>query len=395
MKKLFLRSGRDKSIVRHHPWIFSGALAPGEPPTASGDTVQVCAASGAVLGQGAWSPASQISVRMWSFSADAVIDRAFFRQRVATAARIRRELGCDRRGTACRVIFGESDGLPGLVVDRYGDYLVAQFLSAGVERWKSEIVAALQEEWSPRGIWERSDTSSREKEGLPPSCGLLAGEEPPAQIEILEEELVFQVDVRNGHKTGFYLDQRDSRQAVAAAAADREVLNCFSYTGAFSAWAFRAGALKVTDIDASAPALELAAAAYRRNGFAPEKSEQLCGDVFQLLRRFRDAARSFDMIILDPPKFAESQSQLPKAARAYKDINLLAFKLLRPGGRLFTFSCSGAMETGLFHKIVADAALDAGREALIVRNLTQAADHPVSLAFPESHYLKGLECLVV
>jgi len=395
MTRIILRHGREKSLLRFHPWVFSGAIMSVEGAPSGGETVAVCSSEGKVLGYGAWSPDSQIRVRMWSFLAEEKIDAEFFHRRVKRAIDARRMLECEKRGNGCRLIFGESDGLPGVVVDRYDKFLVGQFLSAGAERWKNEIVAALQAELQPVGIWERSDTSGREREGLPPRTGLLYGEEPPAEIEIDEEGLTFSVDIRNGHKTGFYLDQRDSRQAVAAAASGREVLNCFSYTGAFSAWAFRAGAVKVTDIDASAPALELAAAAYRRNGFDSAKSEQICGDVFQQLRKFRDMARSFDLIILDPPKFAETQGQLHKAARAYKDINLLAFKLLRPGGRLFTFSCSGAMESELFRKVVADAAVDAGRTALAVRSLGQASDHPVALAFPESYYLKGLECLVL
>jgi len=395
MIKVILHKGREKSLLRRHPWIYSGAVmeVDGAEP-GSGETVCVCAADGTGLGCGAWSPASQIRIRMWTFSPEETIDADFFRRRIHQAAQLRQKLNCEQRGNSMRLVYGESDGLPGVVVDRYDRFLVGQFLSAGAERWKNELVAALQEEFSPDGIWERSDTSGREREGLPPKAGLLQGQEPPSEILIKEQNFTFAVDVRNGHKTGFYLDQRDSRQAVAAAASGCEVLNCFSYTGAFSAWALQAGAAKVTDVDTSAPALELAAETYRRNGFDTGRVEQICADVFQQLRKFRDAARSFDLIILDPPKFAETQGQLHKAARAYKDINLLAFKLLRPGGRLFTFSCSGAMTPELFRTVVSEAAVDARRQALVVRTLAQAADHPIALNFPESYYLKGLECLV-
>ncbi len=382
-------------MLRHHPWVFSGALAETAPTIAAGETVKVFSSRNEFLGFGAWSPESQIRIRMWSFSSAEIPGGELFSRRIANAVRCREQLGFSSRGNSCRLVSSESDGLPGLIVDRYGDFLVCQFLSAGAEFWKKELVARLMEILRPSGIYERSDTSAREKEGLMPCCGLLAGQEPPEYISIHEEKLFFNVDVRKGHKTGFYLDQRDSRHAVAEACGGKEVLNCFSYTGAFSAWAMAGGASKVTDIDASAYALETAVANYRLNGFSPELSEQLCGDVFQLLRKFRDAARSFDVIILDPPKFAETQGQLHRAARAYKDINLLAFKLLRPGGRLFTFSCSGAMEQDLFLKVVSDAALDSGREARVVRRLGQAADHPVALNFPEGFYLKGLEVYTV
>ena len=394
MINIKLKPDKEKSLLRHHPWVYSGALAEPLPTLPPGETVKVVTSRGEFLGYGAWSPQSQIRIRIWSFNKDEIPEDDFFVRRLATAIARREQLGLAARGNACRLVCSESDGLPGLIVDRYADFAVCQFLSAGAERHRETMVAALADLLHPTGIYERSDTSSREKEGLSSRCGLLYGQEPPEWIKIREEELTFQVDVRQGHKTGFYLDQRDSRHAVAAACFGKDVLNCFSYTGAFSAWAMAGGAVRVTDIDASAYALETARANYLLNGFDSARTEQLCGDVFQLLRKFRDAARSFDVIILDPPKFAETQGQLHRAARAYKDINLLAFKLLRPGGRLFTFSCSGAMEADLFLKVVADAALDAGREAAVVRRLGQAADHAVALAFPEGFYLKGLECVV-
>ncbi|MDD3118378.1 MAG: class I SAM-dependent methyltransferase [Victivallales bacterium] len=394
MIEIKLKPGKEKSLLHRHPWVYSGALAAPLPDLPGGATVKLVSAAGRFLGYGAWSPASQIRLRIWSFATDEIPEGDFFARRLDAAVARREHLGLAESGNACRLVYGECDGMPGLIVDRYADFLVCQFLSAGAERHRDDIVAALAERLHPTGIYERSDTAARAKEGLPERCGLLYGAEPPERIAIREEQLTFDVDVRKGHKTGFYLDQRDSRHTVAAACNGKEVLNCFSYTGAFSAWALAGNARHVTDIDASAYALETAMANYRRNGFAPERCEQLCGDVFQLLRKFRDAARSFDVIILDPPKFAENRGQLPRAARAYKDINLLACKLLRPGGRLFTFSCSGAMTAELFQKVVADAALDAGRNAAVVRRLGQAADHATALNFPEGFYLKGLECIV-
>lgn len=295
---------------------------------------------------------------------------------------------------ACRLINAEADLLSGLIVDKYGDYLVAQFLSAGVERWKSGIVKGLEAVLRPEGIYERSDAEVRLKEGLSLQTGLLAGEEPPEFIEIQEGGYRFLVDVRRGHKTGFYLDQAENRKIVAEYAQNRQILNCFSYTGGFSVAALKAGAERVVNLDTSGDALELASRNIQLNGLDLNRCENLQEDVFSCLRTFRDRGISFDMIILDPPKFAENQHQLEKAARGYKDINLLACKLLRPGGLLVTFSCSGLVSTELFQKIVADAALDAHRQARIQRRLFQSCDHAVLLSFPEGQYLKGLVCEV-
>lgn len=295
---------------------------------------------------------------------------------------------------ACRLINAEADLLSGLIVDKYGDYLVAQFLSAGVERWKSGIVKGLEAVLRPEGIYERSDAEVRLKEGLSLQTGLLAGEEPPEFIEIQEGGYRFLVDVRRGHKTGFYLDQAENRKIVAEYAQNRQILNCFSYTGGFSVAALKAGAERVVNLDTSGDALELASRNIQLNGLDLNRCENLQEDVFSCLRTFRDRGISFDMVILDPPKFADNQHQLEKAARGYKDINLLACKLLRPGGLLVTFSCSGLVSTELFQKIVADAALDAHRQARIQRRLFQSCDHAVLLSFPEGQYLKGLVCEV-
>jgi 23S rRNA (cytosine1962-C5)-methyltransferase len=392
MAGVVLKAGAEKAVRRRHPWLFSGAIAYCDEQPASGETVDVLADDGTWLARGAWSPTSQIRVRLWTWREDEPIDAAWLRARVARALAARGPAALDA-ATACRLVHAESDGLPGIVVDRYADVLVLQLLSAGAEVWRDALVAALRELVPGAAtLYERSDVDVREKEGLPPVTGLLAGAEPPPLVTITESAYRFLVDVRAGHKTGFYLDQRDNRAAVAALAAGREVLNCFSYTGGFGVAALAGGAARVTDVETSAPALALARQAHELNGLDAGRYEQLEGDVFRVLRTFRDSRRRFDLIVLDPPKFAESKHQLEGAARGYKDINLLACKLLRPGGLLVTFSCSGVLDRELFQKIVADAALDAGRDAQIVARLAQGADHPVALTFPEGDYLKGLVC---
>jgi 23S rRNA (cytosine1962-C5)-methyltransferase len=394
---LVLKPGREKSIARRHPWIFSGAVARveggGDPQP--GETVAVCAADGAPLALAAYSPHSQIAARIWSFNPADTIDPNFLRARLQAALAARGPIANNQLPiTSYRLVNAESDSLPGLIVDRYAEFLICQFLSAGAEYWKPDIVTLLADLHPYGGIYERSDVDVRAKEGLPPSTGVLAGQPPGAEVVIDEYECRFAVDVRGGHKTGFYLDQRDNRQLVGAMAQEREVLNCFAYTGGFAVWALKGGAVSVTNIEASAAALELAARNIALNDLDSSKVENVVGDVFHVLRQYRDARRQFDLIVLDPPKFAESRSQIESASRGYKDINLLAFKLLRPGGLLFTFSCSGLVTPDLFQKIVAGAALDAGRDAQIIRRLTQAPDHPVALNFPEGEYLKGLVCRV-
>jgi 23S rRNA (cytosine1962-C5)-methyltransferase len=392
MASITLKPGRDKSLRRHHPWVFSGAVAKCQGAPGNGETVDIRAADGAWLGLGAFSPRSQIRARVWSFTPDQSPDEAFFRARISRAMALRRDL--ETQTSACRLVNAESDGLPGLVVDRYGDYLVCQFLSAGVQRWKAQVVSALADCFPASGIYERSDAEVRGKEGLDPETGVLSGQAPPERIRIQEQEVSFLVDVYRGHKTGFYLDQRDNRIRLSKQARDAEVLNCFSYTGGFGLFALKGGARHVTNVEASADALALGRENAAINGYGPDRIRDIQGDVFQVLRGFRENLRRFDLIVMDPPKFAESAGQLQRAARGYKDINLLAFRLLRPGGCLFTFSCSGHMVPDLFQKIIADAALDAGCEAQIIGRLNQSADHPVALPFPESHYLKGLICRV-
>lgn len=394
MPTVTLKPGKERSLLRHHPWIFSGALAKGLAGVNPGETVELVTSRGEFLAWGAASPHSQIAVRIWSFDQDEAIDREFFRRRLAQSMARRIGLPGLESTTGLRLVSAESDGLPGLIVDRYGDFLVAQFLAAGTEFWKQTIVELLGELLPNRTIYERSDAAVRAKEGLTQVKGVLAGEEPPPLVEIEEGGLKFLVDIVNGHKTGFYLDQRENRREVGMFAKGRSVLNCFAYSGGFGLHALAGGATQLTNLEISAPSLALLAENLRVNGLDDARVENLKGDVFAELRHYQEAGRKFDLIILDPPKFVESQGQLPRGARGYKDINRLAFGLLNPGGLLFTFSCSGLLPADLFQKIVADAALDAGCEARIIKKLGQALDHPIGLNFPEGSYLKGLLCRV-
>jgi 23S rRNA (cytosine1962-C5)-methyltransferase len=355
-----------------------------------GETVEVVSSRGDFLGWGALSPQSQIRVRVWSWDRGEIVNREFFKNRIAAAAALREGLLPDQVSNAYRLIHGESDGLPGIVVDRYGDVLVLQSLSAGAEYWKEIITDALVEVTGVPRVFERSDLEVRSLEGLERRVGPLYGGEPPDLITIWEHGLEYLVDIRSGQKTGFYLDQRENRKTVRSYCQGREVLDCFSYSGGFTLNALRGGARSVEAVDISRDALALVQSNLAQNDLPEDRVSLREGDVFQELRRYRDKRRSFDMVILDPPKFAATRSQVSRAARGYKDINLLALKLLRPGGLLTTFSCSGGLDADLFQKIVAGAALDAGREAQIIDRLDQAADHPVALNFPEGSYLKGL-----
>ncbi|MEW6559047.1 MAG: class I SAM-dependent rRNA methyltransferase [Pseudomonadota bacterium] len=388
MKVIRLHPGKDRSLLRRHPWVFASSIAKGGAD--SGETVRVESSDGQFLAWAAYSPASQIRLRAWSFDANERIDAGFFASRLRAAIARRQALGIDLG--ACRLVHGESDSLPGCIVDRYDDIVVLQAGSAGIERWKSVLVAALHELMPEVRIYERSDAVLREREGLAASTGWLLGD-GPTQVEIRENGLRLKVDVATGHKTGFYLDQRDARarftELVRAQAAQR-VLNCFSYTGGFSLAALAGGAEQVVSVDSSAPALALAAEHVALNGFNAARTTFLDADVNATLRRLRDEGAQFDAIVLDPPKFAATPQQVERASRAYKDINRLAFHLLPPGGWLFTFSCSGGVSAELFQKIVAGAALDAGADAQIVARTGAGLDHPLSLHFPEGEYLKGL-----
>ncbi len=389
-KFLKLNPGREKSLLRRHVWIFSGAVAdyPGE--AAPGETVEVFDAKNNFLARAAYSPDSQLIARVWTFDRDEQIDEAFFARRIKAAVEYRHFLKLDDPKGGCRLINSEADGLPGLVVARYAGVLVIQITSAGIEFHRDTIVKLLAEITGAASIYERSDVNVRAKEGLAERSGLLYGAQPPNPVIIEENGARFAVDVRHGQKSGFYFDQRCARAAVAAYADGRTVLNAFSYTGAFAVSALLAGAGHVINIDSSAPALKQAAHNLEMNKIKPERYENRTADVFAELRKFVEEGRRFDLVILDPPKFIESQKALVRGCRAYQDIARLGYRLLNPGGLLFNFSCSGLMTPELFQKITADAALDAGVRARLVRHLEQAPDHPVSLAVPEGFYLKGL-----
>jgi 23S rRNA (cytosine1962-C5)-methyltransferase len=388
-----LAPGRERSLAEGHPWVFSGAVAAVEGAPPPGATVEVRAAGGALLARGAWSPASQIAVRVWTFDPGEQVSEGLFRRRLERAVRAR-GARVTAEGAACRLVHAESDGLPGLVVDRYAGWLVCQLTAAGVEHWKDLLVETLAALVPCEGIFERSEADVRRKEGLEPRTGVLRGAEPPDRIEIREGPCRFLVDMRAGHKTGFYLDQAENRAEVAAHAAGAEVLNAFAYTGAFAVAALHGGAVRTTDVEASASAIEEGQRHVALNGFDAARAEHVRGNVFEVLREWRDAGRRFDAVVLDPPRFAESKRQVERACRGYKDVNLLGLKLLRPGGRLFTFSCSSHVDAWLFERVVAGAAVDARRDVQILRRLGPPPDHPVSVTFPEGAYLKGLHCRV-
>ncbi|KGX38649.1 class I SAM-dependent rRNA methyltransferase [Burkholderia pseudomallei] len=420
MHTVTLKPSKDKSLLRRHPWVYANAIDRVDGKPAPGATVIVRAHDGRFLARAAYSPHSQIRLRVWSFDENEPIDHAFFKRRVQRALAHRRAMisGAD----AVRLVFGEADGLPGLIVDYYvaargaahtgdaaaraaeggaaapvapGDgegrgQLVCQFMAAGVEHWKGAIVAALVAATGCPNVYERSDVSIREKEGLEQTTGVLAGDAPPDTLIANENGVLYHVDVRNGHKTGFYVDQRENRALVAQYARDRDVLNCFCYTGGFSLAALKGGAKRVVSIDSSGDALALAQRNVAANGFDAARAQWLDADAFKTLRRLVDEGERFDLIVLDPPKFAPTRDSVDRAARAYKDINLSGLKLLRPGGLLFTYSCSGAIDMDLFQKIVAGAAADAKVDARILKRLGAGVDHPLLTAFPEGEYLKGL-----
>ncbi len=394
MHKIFLKKDRDKSLRRKHPWIFSGAVNKVEGNPQPGETVAVFSAKGDFLAHGAYSPKSQIRVRVWSYDEKDEINSFFFFFMLKKAIDKRRKLVPSKYTNAVRLVFSESDGLPGLIVDRYADFLVVQFLSAGADYWKKDIADALLKIWPCTGIYERSDSDVRKKEGLKPFKGRLLGKEAPQYLEISEGLAKFRVDIHNGHKTGFYLDQRDNRRFAAGRARDKHVLNAFSYTGGFAIHALYNGANSVVNVDTSADAIKSCQENLEINNLQNSKINNTKADVFTFLREAVKQNEMYDLIILDPPKFAASTREINTAARGYKDINMQAFKLLPPGGLLYTFSCSGLLSRELFSKIVADAALDAGKNVQIIQHLYQAPDHPVALNFPEGLYLKGLLCLV-
>lgn len=394
MADLILKSGNDRSVLRRHPWIFAGSVDRLEGRARAGDTVLVMDSRGKPLARAAWSPESQIRARVWSFDPEQSIDHAFIKRAVAASVARRASHPWLAGQDGVRLIHGESDGLPGVIADRYGAMVVVQLTSAGADKWRDAIVAGLVQATGCSAVYERSDSDVRKLEGLGPVTGLVYGEMPES-LTIVENGVRMEVDVAGGHKTGFYLDQRENRQLTGRLAAGRDVLNCFCYTGGFSLQALAGGAKSVISIDSSGPALATAA---RNMALNPQldasRAEWREDDVFQALRNLKAEGRKFDLIILDPPKFAPSAAHAERAARAYKDINLLGLRLLNPGGILMTYSCSGGIGLEMFQKIVASAASDVGIDARILHRLSAAPDHPVGLAVPEGEYLKGLACQV-
>jgi 23S rRNA (cytosine1962-C5)-methyltransferase len=395
MAELILKSGNDRSVLRRHPWIFAGSVDRLEGRARPGDTVLVQDSRGKPLARAAWSPESQIRARVWSFDPEQSIDHAFIKRAVANSVARRAAHPWLAEQEGVRLIHGESDGLPGVIADRYGPVVVVQLTSAGADKWRDAIVAGLVQATGCSAVYERSDSDVRKLEGLGPVTGLAYGELPEGSLTIVENGVRMEVDVVGGHKTGFYLDQRENRHLTGQLATGRDVLNCFCYTGGFSLQALAGGAKSVISIDSSGPAL---AAATRNVAINPHldasRAEWREDDVFQALRGFKAEGRKFDMVILDPPKFAPSAAHAERAARAYKDINLLGLRLLNPGGILMTYSCSGGIGLEMFQKIVASAAADVGVEARIIHRLSAAPDHPVGLAVPEGEYLKGIACQV-
>ncbi|SKA51671.1 class I SAM-dependent methyltransferase [Enterovibrio nigricans] len=390
---VYLVKGREKSLRRRHPWVFSRGIQRIEGKPSLGQTVDVYDHQGQWLARGAFSPNSQIRVRVWTFEQEE-INVDFFKKRLQNAQGLRDVLAARDGLTGYRLIAAESDGLPGITIDRYENFLVCQLLSAGAEAQMKNLVDAMIELYPECSIYERSDVSVRKKEGLKERTGVLHGDMPPASVVIEENGVKISVDITGGHKTGFYLDQRDSREAAVKYVNGKRVLNCFCYTGGFGLYSLKGNAAEVINVDVSQPALDIAKSNAELNGFDTSKAQFVNADVFKLLREYRDSGELFDVVIMDPPKFAESKAQLTGACRGYKDINMLAMQILKPGGTLLSYSCSGLMDNSLFQKIIADAALDAHREVQFIERFEQAADHPVDSAYPEGFYLKGFACYV-
>ena len=395
--QLTLKPGREKSVLNRHPWLFSGAISQVKGTPNPGDLVQVSDANGRFLATGYYNPHSQIRVRLLTWDADEPIDAQFWDGRLQQAGQLRQQLNLEPTTTAYRLVNAEADNLPGLIVDKYGDFLVFQALTMGIEAQKETILEQLNQIWQPKGIIERSDAEVRKKEGVPRLTGLVSGDSPPETLTIQENGIQFGVNLLTGHKSGFYLDQRENRTAVCQPhhVANKQVLNVFAYTGGFGLYAIANGARQITHVDSSYEALTLAEQNVLHNGWERPQDEYLAGDAFDVLRHYRDINRTFDVIVLDPPKFAHSQRDIERACRGYKDLNWLALRLLPPGGLLATFSCSGLISADLFQKVLFGAAVDAGRQVQIIQTLTQGPDHPVLLTFPESAYLKGFLCRVV
>lgn len=393
MPAIIIRNERVKAVTRKHPWIFSKGVKKVVDNPKLGETIDIKDEDGNWLATGSYSPHSQIRARIWSFNEGDTIDHDFFVARIERAKAIRADIIEKGQLTGYRLLAAENDGLPGVTVDVFDTTIVIQLVSAGAEFQRDNIISALKQVFPDFTIYERSDADVRGKEGIKKTRGLIHGE-LPEDVIISENGIKAYVDVEQGHKTGFYLDQRDNRALLETYVKDKSVLNCFSYTGTFGLYALRGGATSVTQVDLSTEALAIAERNVELNGFDNSKVEYVRHDVFKLLRKYKEDGKKFDVIVMDPPKFAESKAQLTGACRGYKDINRIAMELLNPGGHLLTFSCSGLMETNLFQKVVADAALDANRDVFFKEKLNQAHDHIIASTYPEGFYLKGFVCQV-
>jgi len=395
MIDVILKKGKEKAVLHKHPWVFSGAIERVKGKPQNGEIVKLLDAKGAFMAYGFYNDQSRVALRLLEWNEDVVIDEAWWRSRVALALAARSSILEPGKTDTCRLIFSESDYLPGLIVDKYADHLSLQILTSGMENIKPVIIDELQKLLNPTSIFDRSDASSREHEGMAPSFGILAGNQPPELVQVVENGIKYGINIAEGQKSGFYCDQRDNRKVVAEHTKGKNVLDCFSYTGGFTLNAFSHGAKSVTSVDSSALAIDTLKSNLALNGFAAADHRSFQSDVNKQLRKFKEDGETFDLIILDPPKYAPSRSALDRASRAYKDLNRLAMLILEKGGLLATYSCSGAMDMTTFKQILAWAALDAGKEVQFIYQFCQPADHPVRASFPEGEYLKGLLCRVV
>ncbi|WP_111632848.1 class I SAM-dependent rRNA methyltransferase [Pedobacter cryoconitis] len=390
MIDVVLKKGKEKAVHQKHPWVFSGAIDKVKGNPLNGEVIKVLAADQSFLAYGYYNGQSRVAVRLLEWEEDNIIDKAWYEVRLKDAIASRAHLLSDQQTNTCRLVFSEADYLPGLIVDKYADYLSLQILSAGMENVKAELIEILIAELNPIGIFDKSDANARTHENLEVSQGLLWGETPPEFIEVKENGVRYHINIADGQKSGFYCDQRDNREILAAYTKDKEVLDCFCYSGGFTLNSLKHGAKHVTSVDSSALAMETLKHNLGLNGFMEHQQTSVQSDVNKQLRVFKEDGRLFDVIVLDPPKYAPSRSALDRAARAYKDLNRLGMLLLKKGGILATYSCSGAVDLETFKQIIAWAALDAGREVQIIKQFHQPEDHPVRISFPEGEYLKGL-----
>ncbi len=395
MVDVILKKGKEKAVLQRHPWVFSGAIERVKGKPADGDTVRIMGAQAEFLAYGFYNHQSRVALRLLDWNKDTEINDAWFRNKVATAVAAREHLLADGLTNTCRLIFSEADYLPGLIVDKYADHLSVQVLTAGIERAMPVIIDELQQLLKPVSIFDKSDASSREHEGLATDNKLLWGTNPPELVEVSENGITYGINIAEGQKSGFYCDQRDNRRILASYAEGKRVLDCFSYTGGFTLNSLKAGAAEVTSVDSSALAIETLRANIQLNQFDSNKHTAVKADVNSQLRRLKEEGQKFDVIVLDPPKYAPSRSALTRASRAYKDLNRIAMLLLNKGGLLATFSCSGAMDLETFKQVLAWAALDAGKQVQFIYQFCQPEDHPVRSSFPEGEYLKGLLCRVI